>query len=156
MTRSGKKSMLSRYSFLEVNKMYQPAEWTRGSKNEQEEASRGCSSLHIVANPCNGPWLFPAEDEVRAGVSCRHTWEPELVSPFHHDRSWTFFGVLCLLLGGACFVVCLLFCCPRLVFPFVYYGTMTATIVMMSAAHVQKKTEYYVVVERYWVLRGFF
>ena len=49
-------------------------------------------------------------------LSCRHTWEPELVSPFHQDRSWTFFGVLCLLLGGACFVVCLLFCCPRLVF----------------------------------------
>ena len=32
MTRSGKKSMLSRYSFLEVNKMYHLAEWKRGSK----------------------------------------------------------------------------------------------------------------------------
>jgi len=49
---------------------------------------------------------------VRAGVSCRHTWEPELVSPFHHDRSWTNFGVFCLFVGGACFVGCLLFCCP--------------------------------------------
>ena len=79
---------------------------TRGinQQNEKEEASWGCSSLHIVANPCNGPWLFPGEDEVRAGVRCRHTWEPELVSPFHHDRSWT---ILCFVFvcGGG------LFCC---------------------------------------------
>ena len=55
----------------------------------------------------NGPWLFPAEDEVRAGDSCRHTWEPELVSSFHHDRFWTNSGVFLLCLWEG--VVLLLF-----------------------------------------------
>ena len=103
---------------------------------------------HSSPNLCNGPWLFPAEDEVRAGVSCRHTWEPELVSPFHHDRSWTslvFFGCVC---GGGlfCFFVLFVFAVHDLSVAILLSthdnllsGTMTATIVMMSAATVQKK-----------------
>ena len=61
ITRSERKSMLCRYSFLEVSKMYQLAEWKRGSKSRM---------LLLLAHSCQlciGLWLFPAEDEVRAG-----------------------------------------------------------------------------------------
>ena len=43
--RSGKKSMLSRYSFLEVNEMYQLAEWRRGSKSRMLLLAHSCQSL---------------------------------------------------------------------------------------------------------------
>ena len=36
-------------------------------QKEKEEASRGYPSLHVAADSFIGPWLFPAEDEVRAG-----------------------------------------------------------------------------------------
>ena len=98
MTRSGKKSMFYRYSFLEVNKMCQLAEWKRGSK----------ARMLLLAQS-------PAEEEVRAGVSCRQSWEPDLVSPFHHDRSWTCFGVFCLFVGvGLFFWLC---CLKSMTFP---------------------------------------
>ena len=85
-------------------------------QTEKKETSRGCSLLHTVAGiTCNGPWPFHAEDEVRAGVSCRHTWEPERVSPFHYDRSWTtLWCCLVVVLGGGLFwcVSLFCFCCP--------------------------------------------
>ena len=46
MTRSGRKSMLYRYSFLEVNKMCQLAERKRGSKSRMLLLAHSCQSLH--------------------------------------------------------------------------------------------------------------
>ena len=45
-TRSGKRSTLYRYSFLEVNKMCQLAEWKRGSKSRMLLQAHSCQSLH--------------------------------------------------------------------------------------------------------------
>jgi len=46
MTRSERKSMLYRYSFLEVNKMCQLAERKRGSKSRMLLLAHSCQSLH--------------------------------------------------------------------------------------------------------------
>ena len=136
MTRYGTKSMSLLCSFLEVNRMYHQVDWKRGSKLRLSHLAQCSQSLH-------GTWLFHAEDEVRAGVFCRRTWEPIL---FHCLTHWSWTPGVCLLclLGGL--VLCLL-CFVHDHFRVTVLsnrdnfilGTMTATIVMMSAAIVQKK-----------------
>jgi len=66
------------------------------STSRMKKRNKSRMILLIVAT---GPWLYPAEDEVRAGVICRQSWEPELVSSFHHNRSWTCVGVFVCLFG---------------------------------------------------------
>ena len=60
-------------------------------QNEKEEASPSSQSLQWTLTISCWRW---------SRVSCRHTWEPELVSSFHHDRSWTNFVFLYLFVGG--------------------------------------------------------
>ena len=183
MTRSERKSMLYRYSFLEVSKMCQLAERKRGSKSRMPLLAHtwkgdwvqldkcgflglvgiehffvafcyfpqrpwpaaaiqalGIPSCHIAEDahitklednkfkltprrmPWNGgqlhqtagmtwSWMpirtldldyFLLKTKWEPGM-CRQPWEPELVSPFHHDWSWTFVGVFVCLWAGVCF-----------------------------------------------------
>ena len=60
MTRSERKSMFYRYSFLEVSKMCQLAERKRGSKSRMPLLAHSCQSVHWTLT-------IPAKDEVRAG-----------------------------------------------------------------------------------------
>ena len=129
MTRPGKKSMLYRYSFLEVNKMCQLAEWKRGSKSRMLLlAHSGQSLLWTLTISCwrrseSRGWL---QTVVRA-------WACFTFSP----RSLFVLGCLW---DGACFLVLLFVVHDLSVVSLLsthdnlLFGTMTATIVMMSAA----------------------
>ena len=95
MTRSERKSMLYRYSFLEVSKMCQLAERKRGSKSRMPLLAHSCQSVR---------WTLTISCWRRSeSRRCVEPWEHELVSTFHHDWSWTFVGVFVCLWGGGCF-----------------------------------------------------
>ena len=61
---------------------------------EKEEASGECPIWHTVGNPCGELDYFLLKTKVRAGVYCRHTFEPSLFSPIGHGPL-VFVGCVC-------------------------------------------------------------
>ena len=97
MPRFERKSKSYRCSLLVVSMMYQIAGKRSGSKPMMVLLSHSCPH-------CIGPWLLPAEDDVRAG-DCRYS--PRLV----RDLLWCL--VVC---GGFFLLLVLLFTVPDLSF----------------------------------------